>query len=86
MVVLAIKFYNNQTTTTIAEAESTDTEHLCLLFKKPVSALNKQDNLPFTKQCPVCEIEYYNCVKCVKKYFNDYKSLILITLFINYMT
>ena len=50
----------------MSEIESLGTHYLCGICDKPVSGANTQDDLSYTKQCPLCNVEYYHCMQCVK--------------------
>ena len=53
---------------------STEEEHLCGICNKAVLEANTQEDQSYKKTCPLCAVEYYHCMQCVKKYFNGFNN------------
>ena len=53
---------------------STEEEHLCGICRKEVPDANTKQDQSFTKKCPLCDVEYYHCMQCVKKYVNGFNN------------
>ena len=56
----------------MSETVATSRQRLCGICYKPVSSHYTKEEFAYRKNCPLCGVEHYHCMPCIKKYVSGY--------------
>ena len=56
----------------MSQTEGASSQRLCGMCNKPVSSHYTKEEFAYKRNCPLCQVEHYHCMPCVKKYVSGY--------------